>query len=330
MKTNYLVPPLLLSVAAIFAPPTPAETYAHDRAVRIAGPDVLLADMGGKRSGRFRQEKPSREEKEPAAPPTGAGAVEGRTGMGALDEATLCGIGRGLKCDVKVSIARGLFETGLGPRFPKGADCRDIDEGYAIPYAHKRDRELYHGGIDMPAPYGTPIVAAATGTVIGIFPGENSPRGIEVVLRHSPEETGIPLWIYTGYGHFNEMPELKIGQRVRMGDYLGPTGNSGLAGKTGKDGTKAAQSGRRRPAIHFGVFYSKSDKFVEHRGKIIPVDGWWMDPVALFRKNPPLDSAAMKALPEGEKQVPIPVMFEDGKTEPADSKLIWPYKCGRG
>ena len=152
-------------------------------------------------------------------------AIAGRTGVDALDQATLCGIGRGFDCDAKVSIERGLFETGLEPRFPAGASCRDIDEGYAVTYSHKRDRELYHGGIDMPAPFGTPIVAAAAGTVVGVFMGEKSPRGIEVVLRHSPEDTGIRLWIYTQYTHFEAMPTLKVGQRVRMGDVLGRRGS---------------------------------------------------------------------------------------------------------
>lgn len=262
-------------------------------------------------------------------PQRDADAIAGRTGVEALGRATLCGIGRGFDCDAKVSVERGLFETRLRPRFPEGASCRDIDEGYAISYSHKRDRELYHGGIDMPAPFGTPIVAAAAGTVVGVFAGEKSPRGIEVVLRHSPEETGIPLWIYTQYTHFREIPNLKVGQRVNMGDLLGPTGNTGAAGKSG-GGKKGGQARQRRPAIHFGVVYSTSEKFVEHRGKIIPVDGRWMDPVALYRKKLPLDTAAMKALPDGEKEVPISIMFEDGKTLPADTKLIWPYKCERG
>lgn len=363
MKIKRVALLLLLSAAAIHASPGPVR--AQDRAKMIIerndkdgdgrisgdewprGPamfDRMDADgdgfltleelraffanqdgMGGKAA------KGPMGQKELMAPSQPAGdAVAGRATLAALDAATLCGIGRGFTCDAKISIERGLFETGLRPRFPAGARCRDIDEGYAIPYAHKRDRELYHGGIDLPAPFGTPIVAAASGTVVGVFPGEKSPRGIEVVLRHSPEETGIPLWIYTEYTHFEEMPKLKVGQRVRMGEYLGPTGNTGAAGKASMAAKKAGSGKQRRPAIHFGVFYSTSDKFVEDHGKIIPVDGWWMDPVALFRKKLPLDSAAMKALPDGEKQVPISVILEDGKTEPADTKLIWPYKCGRG
>jgi len=77
------------------------------------------------------------------------------------------------------------------------------------------------------------------------------------------------------YTHFSKMPKLHIGQRVRMGQILGPTGNAGI-GRNGR------QSMRRRPAIHFGVFYSTSDKYAVIRDRVIPVDGKWMDPVALF------------------------------------------------
>ncbi len=53
------------------------------------------------------------------------------------------------------------------------------------------------------------------------------------------------------------------------------------------------------------------------------------DPVALFRKKLPLDSYAMKALPEEEKQVPISIMLDDGEAFPANTKIVWPYTCTR-
>jgi hypothetical protein len=40
------------------------------------------------------------------------------------------------------------------------------------------------------------------------------------------------------------------------------------------------QSMRRRPAIHFGVFYSTSDKNAIIRDRVIPADGHWIEPVA--------------------------------------------------
>ena len=252
----------------------------------------------------------------------GAEMGKGRMHGGAPDPVA-CAIGRWPDCDIQLAIGRGLFETGLSPAFPTQANCRGIDEGYAISYSAKRGgKEPFHGGIDLPAPWGTPMIAAAAGTVVGRFQGEHSFRGIEIVLRHSPQDTGIPLWIYTQYAHCAEMPALEMGRRVRMGEVICPTGNTGI-------GMSGVQSNRRRPAIHFGVFFSHSEEYSEVRNVIIPADGYWMDPVALFRKTLPLDSVAMKALPVAEKQVPIAVMFDDGALFPADTKIVWPYTCAR-
>lgn len=234
-----------------------------------------------------------------------------------------CAIGRWPDCDIQQAIVRGLFETGLSPIFPVQAECRGIDEGYAISYAAKRGgREPYHGGIDMPAPWGTPIIAVASGMVVGKFQGERSFRGIEIVLRHSPDDTGIPLWIYTQYAHCSEMPTLELGQRVRMGDRLCPTGNTGI-------GLTGVQSNRRRPAVHFAAFFSASEQYVQVRNAIIPAEGYWLDPVALFRKTLPLDSNTMKELPEAEKKIPVSIMFDNGETFPTDTKIVWPYTCTR-
>lgn len=257
----------------------------------------------------------------PGSARAGAAKIEGQVEKDVLDRETLCGMGRSKKCDIKFAIKLGMFETDLRPQFPEGLDCRNIDEQWAISYTYKRNRENYHGGIDMPAPYGTPMIAAADGTVVGIYRGKQTPRGIEIVLRHSPGQTGLGLWIYTQYTHFSRMPKLEVGDRVKMGDELGPTGNTGISTKTGQ------QSRKRRPAIHFGVFYAPTNQFANTGRGIIPVKGLWMDPNAMYRQKAPFDSSSMKALPESGKKVPIPVMTEDGKFIPADTKLVWPYTC---
>lgn len=241
-----------------------------------------------------------------------------------LDRTTKCAIRPGRKCKPKAQIERGLFETGLGPVFPENAVCHGIDDYFALDFTFKRRREAYHGGIDMPARWGTPVIAAAVGTVVGKFMGERSARGIEIVIRHAPEDTGLPIWIYTGYAHLDRMPDVEVGQRVAMGEIIGPTGNSGVGGK------KREQNTKRRPAIHFSAFFGKTGKYAIHRDVVMPVDGRWMDPIALYRQELPLDSRAMEALPKGEKGVPIQVMFEDGEVLPADAKFVWPYMCKRG
>ena len=52
----------------------------------------------------------------------------------ALDDYTICVIGREHQCDMRPAIARGLFQTVLRPRFPDTLKCRDIDEQWAISY----------------------------------------------------------------------------------------------------------------------------------------------------------------------------------------------------
>ncbi len=276
--------------------------------------EVVSGD-GGRQRGRRRGQQEFRRGNEGVR-------LDGEATIDVLDEETLCGIGRGRRCDVKLYFKRGLIETGLQPAFPKGLDCPEIDEAWAIDYSSKRDREAYHGGIDMPTPFGTPIIAAAAGTVVAKYEGRNSFRGREIILRHSPGDTGLPVWIYTQYTHFETMPKQKIGQRVKMGEVLGPTGNSG----------KQRLSSRRprRSAIHYAVWFSTDPRYVPLRRKVIPVDSYWMDPIALYRKGPPFDSNSMKALPEGEKQVAIAVMTEKGEVIPAGAKVVWPYFCRRG
>lgn len=272
---------------------------------------------------RFASGKGPASQATPPAAGAMAGMMPGQVGRDALDEETFCGIGRFLKiCPAKTAIQRGLDQTGLRPRFPERLNCRDIDEQYAIDYAGNRGGvESYHGGIDLPAPWGTPMLAAAAGTVITKTGDKNSYRGMEIIIRHAPEDTGLPVWIYTQYAHFDAMPAVEVGARVKMGQNLGPTGNSGRGPIPG------VQSNKRRPAIHFAVWYSTRPEYVIARNVVIPVDGWWMDPNALYRGNPPFDTAALKALPEAEKKVPIPVMLEDGTTVPAGTKVIWPYAC---
>ena len=242
-----------------------------------------------------------------------SGNVEGWVPPPSIPQDVRCAILRGRNCDIALSVNRGLFPTGLVPRFPEGLACRGIDEGWAIDYSGKRER------IDMPAPFGEPMRAVADGTVLQVLEGADSYRGVEVTLRHTPEDTGLPVWIYTQYAHFNAIPKLTPGQRVKRGEDLGPTGNSGIP----------AGNYARRPAIHFAVWYSADPHFAVGRRGVIPFDGYWMDPLALWRGGPPFDSAALKALSEDDKIVPIAVIVDGGETVPAGARVTWPYTCTR-
>jgi len=258
----------------------------------------------------------------PAASPA---TTDGLVPMDAIDEKTRCGIGRSRKCDIQDAVDLGLFETGLVPVFPDGLDCPGIDEAWAIDYSGKRDRVNYHGGIDMPAVTGTPIIAAADGTVVSTSMGEKSYRGIELIVRHAPADTGLDVWVYTQYAHFDTPPTLGVGDRVKMGQVLGPTGNTGIT-NSGRNHFK-----QRRPAIHYAVWYSASpDYAIGRRGAVIPRDGLWMDPNALYRMKPPFDTASLRDLPGDAKRVPIPVITKAGRTVPEGARTVWPYRCGGG
>lgn len=293
-------------------------------------PEELRAALdGGPRDTQADAGEPAGKAGAESSPQAAGKGRPGETTEDAISRTEFCAISRSKQCGNADAIAYGLFETGLMPRFPANAKCRDIDEHYAKDYTPVRPQESYHGGIDIPAPYGTPMIAAASGTVVARYGADNSPRGIEIVLRHSPEDTGLPYWLYTQYTHFDKMPEWEIGRRVRIGEALGPTGNTGIAPLKGG----RQQSARRRPAIHFAAFYTPSDKFAEITRRdttfIIPVGFRWMDPLALYRHSEPRDSNTMKALPETEKSIPIAVMFDDGEISPRDAKIIWPYTCKR-
>lgn len=237
---------------------------------------------------------------------------------------SVCIVSRNPQCmDVDALASQaGLMETGLGPDFPANAFCLGVDETFAEPYTDKTGKGM-HGGIDIPADFGTPILAVAAGTVVAKIEDMYQVRGRTVILRHSPEDTGLPFWVYTEYAHMNELPTQAIGQRVRMGEVLGPTGNTGV-----KPGSATSEHSRR-PAIHFAVYYSPGPKYFLGQKYVFPGKVRWMDPHGLYRQRAPFDSQSHKDLPDQEKAIAVPVMYVDGTTEPKDTKLIWPYACRR-
>ena len=119
--------------------------------------------------------------------------------------------------------------------------------GLAVPVAGVRITDLLdtytqsraggarvHNAIDIMAPAGTPVVAAAEGTVEKLYYSRGG-GGITVYVR-SPDQR----WIYY-YAHLQEYaPGLTEGQRVGRGDRLGSVGSTGNADPAG-------------PHLHFAV-----------------------------------------------------------------------------
>ena len=225
--------------------------------------------------------------------------------------------GGGGKKNVTIQKARGVVETHLYPEFINGADCPEIDsEKWAIDYSHKRSRKALHKGVDIPQQRGTPIRAVADGIVVGRFLNEGNKKGIEVMLRHAPEQTGIGFWTYSQYTHMQDMSPLPIGKAVTMGDPIGKTSNTGKMGKR-----------VRRDALHFAILYSAHPQWSNDGTVVTPKDGYFMDPNAFYRLQPPYDSRSLSSLPDEQKSVPTPYMKNDGSFDPPNTKRIWPYPC---
>lgn len=75
----------------------------------------------------------------------------------------------------------------------------------------------FHPGVDIHAPIGTPIRAAADGRIVQ--GGWNAGYGISVMIDH---ENGM----HTLYGHMSRV-ELRVGQEVKRGQIIGLSGSTG-------------------------------------------------------------------------------------------------------
>ena len=87
------------------------------------------------------------------------------------------------------------------------------------PFTHK---EFHHDGVDLAAPLGTPIRAAADGVVVKtVVDFGDSARGRRVMLAH---DGGL----VTSYSHVDEV-RVEPGQRVARGEVIATVGSTGLS-----------------------------------------------------------------------------------------------------
>jgi len=218
---------------------------------------------------------------------------------------------------VEIQKRRGAIETGLEAKFINDASCPEIDsEQWAIDYSHKRPWPALHKGVDIPQPRGTPVRAIAAGTVIGKFKNQGNRKGTEVMLRHTPAQTGLPYWTYSQNTHLREMSPLAIGAKVRIGQEIGKTSNTGKMGRR-----------IRRDALHFSIVYSTHPEWSNDGRIVTPKASYWMDPNAFYKLSPPYDSQSLAKMPDDQKKVLVPYMKPDGSFVPSQTKRIWPYPC---
>lgn len=117
------------------------------------------------------------------------------------------------------------------------------------PYGYRTDpitgERAFHDGIDIPAPWGNPVLAIRSGTVI--FASEDSSGyGNLIRIQHDEEEESF-------YGHLSVIG-VKRGQQVHQGEVIG------LVGTTGKS---------TGPHLHVG--------FVQNGESMNPLSLWFRD-----------------------------------------------------
>jgi murein DD-endopeptidase MepM/ murein hydrolase activator NlpD len=116
-------------------------------------------------------------------------------------------------------------------------------------YTQARSGGRVHNAIDIMAAHGTPVVAAAPGTVEKLFFSQGG-GGITAYVR---SEDG--RWIYY-YAHLQDYaPGLREGQKVKQGDPIGRVGSTGNANPAG-------------PHLHFAIHrMAEGEKW--HEGEAI-------------------------------------------------------------
>lgn len=131
----------------------------------------------------------------------------------------------------------------------KGLLAWPIDGTLTQGYGNTGFRSLgynFHNGIDIAAPAGTPIYAAADGVVLDVGTG-NGAYGNWVTIKHTiSTKSGSNRQLITLYAHMSSF-RMKDGQSVKQGDLVGFEGNTGNT-------TRLLYGSHRGYHIHFTVF----------------------------------------------------------------------------
>ena len=149
-------------------------------------------------------------------------------------------------------------------------------------------------------------MALADGVVVKKGEGDQM-EGIYLWLRHAPEDTSLPYWVYSKYQHLKSIPDLAVDARVKVGQVIA------FSGKTGtEDGHYGAQG---YPHLHLTTRKSLKGEF---KGSEL------MDPLVIYYEAGTRQSADTTAK---EKAVVIPYATADGHMWPQGTRVVWPVAC---
>jgi beta-lactamase regulating signal transducer with metallopeptidase domain len=114
-----------------------------------------------------------------------------------------------------------ITTKGIPSLFPvQNGSLKNVSSKFGVVRKHpKLKNKTKHGGIDIKAPVGTPIVATANGTVLKAQDEGN--WGNLIIIAHAD---GFETW----YAHLKGF-SIKTGANVQKGDVIGYVGNTGLS-----------------------------------------------------------------------------------------------------
>lgn len=151
-----------------------------------------------------------------------------------------------------------------------------------------------HNGIDIAAPAGTSVLAAAPGTV-RVSTTKGGARGYYIVIEHPIKGTDYSYYSY--YQHLSRL-SVNVGQEINAGTTIGAVGNTG---------------GNYGIHLHFGIVMGRKGTDIANRLGTIEGNGWIL--TSGYREGRILNNpSAQSTTPGGQSAVVPPLKYHKGST----------------